>query len=76
MTPQDEFEAWYRTAVGITVEEANRRGLKGAKMLRAAFMAGRESGRTTANKEIPQSVKEFWTMAIDAEKKMREREET
>lgn len=64
MTPQDEFERWYQTAMGITVEEASRRRMTSVKMMRAAFMAGRESGRIAKDKETPPAVREFWEMTM------------
>jgi len=64
MTPQDEFKRWYQTAMGITVEEASRRRMTSVKMMRAAFMAGRESGRIAKDKETPPAVREFWEMTM------------
>ena len=52
MTPQDEFEAWYRRAIGITVEEARRQGVSDLKMLREAFLAGLEVGRGNDKREV------------------------
>ncbi len=72
MTPQEEFENWYLNAVGITVQKATRIGVYDLRLMRKAFMAGREAGRMAKDKHIPPSVKEFWSETIKEEKRLRE----
>ena len=69
MRPQDEFENWYREAMGITIEEAKRRGVWDIETLRSAFFAGISIGTASFGAKVTG----FWKTAISEEKKLQER---
>lgn len=80
MIPQDEFENWFREAIGITIEEAKRRGVWDIDTLQSAFFAGITIGmasfaaeRHAANRDLSEGATWFWQMAINEEKNLQER---